>query len=79
MTVVIMLPTGKAIYENAVTPYMAEQISFQEGLTRAEGPLREFLLKHTREKDLSIFYSIAKWNRPKTRMKCPRSCWPPPS
>jgi flagellar biosynthetic protein FliP len=71
MTVVIMMPTGKAIYDNAVTPYLDEKISFKEGLTRAEGPLREFLFKHTREKDLSIFYSISKMEPPKNKDEVP--------
>jgi flagellar biosynthesis protein FliP len=71
MTVVIMLPTGRAIYDNAITPYMEEKINFQEGLKRAEGPLREFLFKHTREKDLSIFYSIAKMDSPKGKEDVP--------
>ncbi|MDD3311029.1 flagellar type III secretion system pore protein FliP [Pseudodesulfovibrio sp.] len=67
MTLVIMMPVGKAINDTALQPYMNEEIPFQEMLTRAQKPLREFMFKHTREKDLSIFYSITKEDRPKNR------------
>jgi flagellar biosynthetic protein FliP len=67
MTVVIMYPVGKAINSTALQPYMAEEIRFDEALDRAQTPIREFMFKHTREKDLSIFYSITKEPRPKNR------------
>ena len=67
MTLVIMMPVGKAINDNAFQPYMSEEIPFKEMLTRAQGPIREFMFKHTREKDLSIFYSITKEDRPKNK------------
>jgi flagellar biosynthetic protein FliP len=67
MTVVIMYPVGKAINSTALQPYMAEEIRFDEALDRAQAPIREFMFKHTREKDLSIFYSITKEPRPKNR------------
>lgn len=67
MTVVIMLPVGKEMNEKAFQPYMKEQIGFKQALQNAEGPLRGFLFKHTREKDLSVFYSISGLERPKTK------------
>ena len=71
MSIVIMLPVGKQINENALQPYLEERIGFTEALDKAQGPLREFMFKHTREKDLSIFYSIAKMDRPKTKEDVP--------
>ena len=67
MTLVIMMPVGKTINDTAFQPYMAEEIPFKEMLNRAQVPIREFMFKHTREKDLSIFYSIAKEDRPKNK------------
>jgi len=67
MTLVIMMPVGKAVNNTALQPYMSEQINFEEALKRAQVPIREFMFKHTREKDLSIFYSITKEDRPKTK------------
>ncbi len=71
MTVVIMYPTGKQIYDEALNPYMEERMGFNEALKKAEAPLREFLFKHTREKDLSIFYTITKMEQPKTKQDVP--------
>ena len=71
MTIVIMQPIGTQIYNEAITPYMEEKIGFEEALKRSEAPIRGFLFKHTREKDLSIFYSIAKMERPKNKEEVP--------
>ena len=71
LTVVIMYPTGKQINDNALQPYLSEQIGFTEALKKAELPLRDFLFKHTREKDLSVFYTITKMERPKDKTGVP--------
>ena len=42
-------------------------MSFQQALDTAQGPIRTFLFKHTREKDLSIFYSITGEERPQNK------------
>lgn len=71
MTIAIMMPVGKAINDNALQPYIEERIDFSEALSNAEKPLREFMYKHTREKDLSIFYSITGMDRPRTKDDVP--------
>ncbi|WP_428563338.1 MAG: flagellar type III secretion system pore protein FliP [Solidesulfovibrio sp. DCME] len=71
LTCVIMYPTGRAIYDNALNPYLEERIGFTEALKQAEIPLREFLFKHTREKDLSVFYTVTKMERPKDKAEVP--------
>jgi flagellar biosynthetic protein FliP len=71
MTVAIMWPVGKQINDNALQPYIEERIGFSEALQKAESPLREFMFKHTREKDLSIFYSITKLERPQNKDTVP--------
>lgn len=71
MSVAIMMPVGKEINTQALQPYLEERIGFEEALKRAEPPLRAFLFKHTREKDLSIFYSISKLERPRTKDDVP--------
>lgn len=71
MTFVIMTPTAMEINNTALQPYMEERIGFSEALDKAQKPLREFMFKHTREKDLSVFYSIAKIERPQTRDQVP--------
>jgi flagellar biosynthetic protein FliP len=71
MTMAIMMPVGRAINDTALQPYLEERLDFAEALQNAERPLREFMFKHTREKDLSIFYSITRMDRPATREDVP--------
>ena len=71
MTVVIMMPVGKQINDTALQPYLEERIGFSEALGKAQAPLRSFMFKHTREKDLSIFYSITKMEQPRSKEEVP--------
>jgi len=71
MTIVIMTPVIKDVNDNALQPYMDEQIGFKEALDKAQVPVRAYLFKHTREKDLSIFYSITKEERPQSKEQVP--------
>ncbi len=71
MTVVIMMPVGKEINDKALQPYLNERISFQEATTLAQEPLRTFMFKHTREKDLSVFYGITGMERPRNKDDVP--------
>ena len=71
MTFVIMLPVGTAINDTALQPYLNEEIGFDQALTNAQAPLREFMFKHTREKDLSVFYGISSMERPTSREEVP--------
>lgn len=71
LTAVIMYPTGKQINDQALQPYLREDIGFTEALKKAEIPLRTFLFKHTREKDLSVFYTVTKMDRPKDKNGVP--------
>lgn len=71
MTCVIMMPVGKAVYNDAIKPYTEEKIGFQQALDSAQKPVRAFLFKHTREKDLSIFYSITGEPRPENKEQVP--------
>ncbi|GAB6176926.1 flagellar type III secretion system pore protein FliP [Desulfobaculum senezii] len=71
MTFVIMLPVGTKVNDTALQPYLNEEIGFQEALGRAEIPMREFLFRHTREKDLSVFYSVTGMNQPQTKVDVP--------
>ena len=64
LTVFIMFPVWTQIHENAVKPYMDEQIGYDEALTAALDPLRTFMFKHTREKDLGLFIKISGASKP---------------
>lgn len=71
MTFIIMLPVGKQINDQALQPYLDERLGFDEAIDRAQIPIREFLFKHTREKDLSIFYSVSEIDRPNNKEEVP--------
>ncbi len=55
LSLYVMAPVWQRIEANAVLPYLQRQLSPQEALARAWQPLREFLLKQTREADLALF------------------------
>jgi len=71
ITFIIMYPVGKDINDNALQPYLQERISYDVAIERAQIPIRTFMFKHTREKDLSIFYSIAQMDVPQTKDDVP--------
>ncbi|GAA4496622.1 flagellar type III secretion system pore protein FliP [Pseudaeromonas paramecii] len=59
MSLFIMTPVLDRINDEALQPYLAETITAQEAVTRAEQPLRQFMLGQTRIKDLNTFVDIA--------------------
>jgi flagellar biosynthesis protein FliP len=67
LTFFIMAPVWNQVNERAIKPYYEEQLSAGEAFTLAAGPVREFMLKQTREKDLALFFGIAKEKRPQSR------------
>lgn len=64
LTVFIMAPTYREINEQAVQPYLQNRISQQEAQELGAKPLRDFMLRQTREKDLALFISLAKMDKP---------------
>lgn len=59
LTLFVMGPVFDRIYGEAVEPYMAEQIEVGEAFELGQIPLREFMLRQTRENDLSLFAEMA--------------------
>ena len=58
LTMFIMAPVGSRINELAVEPALAGKVSVNEALKRGTPPLREFMLKQTREADLALFMDL---------------------
>ena len=65
LTFFIMAPVGEQINREALQPAIGGSISQMEALDRCIKPLRGFMLKYTREKDLALFLSIAKKPQPR--------------
>ncbi len=64
ITFFVMAPVFNQINEGAIQPYMDEEISQGEAFERGMGTLKTFMSKQTREKDIALFYNIAKVERP---------------
>jgi flagellar biosynthetic protein FliP len=73
LTVFIMAPVWQRINQSALQPYLDNQISHLQALQNAAGPLREFMFKQTREKDLALFVDVAKLARPQNPDEIPTS------
>jgi flagellar biosynthesis protein FliP len=65
LTFFIMTPVWQTVNQQAVKPYLANEIGSQEALQKAMQPIRKFMIKQTREKDLSMMVEVAKMPRPK--------------
>ncbi|HAA74073.1 TPA: flagellar biosynthetic protein FliP [Candidatus Latescibacteria bacterium] len=64
LTMFVMGPVFEQVYDEAVVPYMDEQIDHTQALDLAMAPIRRFMLKNTREKDLALFTKMARMPRP---------------
>lgn len=64
LTFFIMSPVINRVNTEALKPYYDEQISGEIAMTKAVVPVREFMLKQVREKDLALFIKISKEPRP---------------
>jgi flagellar biosynthetic protein FliP len=71
LTLFVMAPTFNTIKHDAIEPLQAKKISQKEAMKRGEAPLREFMFRQTRTKDLALFVGLAKMKRPKTRADIP--------
>jgi flagellar biosynthetic protein FliP len=64
LTFFLMQPVGNQIYEQAIIPMEAGQISATDAFTRGEVPMRKFMVHYVREKDVALFIELAKEPRP---------------
>lgn len=59
LTLFVMSPVISEVNQQAFRPYMEEEIAFEEALDRAIQPLRQFMLRQTRQKDLALFVNLS--------------------
>jgi flagellar biosynthetic protein FliP len=60
LTAFVMAPTFSQAWSAGVEPFMNEEIDIAEAFPRATAPLKTFMLAQTREKDLELFFDLAK-------------------
>lgn len=66
LTFFIMTPVYKQADEKAIQPFLAGQIDQETAFTQAEKPIREFMFKQTREKDIQLFLDLGHEAQPAT-------------
>ncbi|MBF0352432.1 MAG: flagellar type III secretion system pore protein FliP [SAR324 cluster bacterium] len=66
LTLFVMMPVWEEVNQTALKPYLNNQMSQQTFLERSVIPVKRFMQRFTREKDLALFVKIAKLSRPKT-------------
>ncbi len=59
LTLFIMSPVLTEVYETALGPYLADEISANDALDAAQVPMREFMLAQTRDDDIALFARIS--------------------
>jgi flagellar biosynthesis protein FliP len=64
LTYFIMQPVGERINQEALQPMMKGKITEMQAIDQACVPLRQFMLRYTREKDIALFLNIAKQQKP---------------
>ncbi len=71
LTAFIMAPVWKTLNKDALGPYLDNKITQTEALGLAEGAIRQFMFKQTRDKDLGLFVKLAKLETPQKRADVP--------
>ncbi|MFO0752722.1 MAG: flagellar type III secretion system pore protein FliP [Thermodesulfovibrionales bacterium] len=71
VTLFIMAPVTDRMYSEAYVPYTKKEINGEAALERAGVPLKEFMLKQTKEKELAFFLKLSKAERPARPMDLP--------
>lgn len=66
LTFFIMAPTFSTVYDEALQPLFSEDITLDEAYERASEPFKNFMAKHTRQKDLALFMNYSNMERPES-------------
>ncbi|GGN49797.1 flagellar type III secretion system pore protein FliP [Oceanobacillus indicireducens] len=67
----VMAPTFQEVYTEALDPLFAEEITMDEAYENASVPMKEFMSKHTRQKDLALFLNYSEAEPPETIQDIP--------
>ena len=73
LTFFIMSPVITEINENAFTPFTNGEITQEAAIEKAAEPIRNFMFKYTREKDLALFLNLSQVKQPVAKIDIPTS------
>ena len=62
ITIFVMQPVLNEANQNGLQPYLSDEITQEQAIDNMVKPFREFMLKHTREQDLSLFIRLTQGN-----------------
>jgi flagellar biosynthetic protein FliP len=71
LTLFTMAPVWTRVNETALQPFMHKQITMDVAIDRASSPVRDFMFRQVREKDISLFVALSKMARPKSEDDVP--------
>jgi flagellar biosynthetic protein FliP len=71
MTWFLMTPVLLQVEQQAITPYRVGTISGEEAISRGVQPVKQYMLRYAREKDLAVFASAAMTTRPQSKDDLP--------
>ena len=74
LTFFIMAPTFSEVNKDALQPYLKGKIDSEVFFNRGMEPMRNFMFRQTREKDIALFINMAKIEKPKNRSEVPSYC-----
>lgn len=74
LTFFVMAPTAREINATVLQPLQRNELTVDQAMDRTAAPLKVFMLRYTRKKDLSLFLGIAKAPAPKTKADVPMEC-----
>jgi len=74
LTAFIMAPTFSEVNDKALQPYLKGRITNEQFFDKAVAPVRNFMFRQTREKDIALFVKLAKIEKPKNREDVPTYC-----
>lgn len=77
ITFYVMAPTWNQVYQGAVEPYLRGEMDEATAYRIAMRPIRDFMLKQTREKDIALFMDEAHLPKPATPDDVPTYCLVP--
>ena len=73
LTFFIMSPVLERVNDEAIQPLIEDEIPYREALDRGMEPIREFMLRQTRQKDMALFVRMARVQQPRNRSEIPNT------
>jgi flagellar biosynthetic protein FliP len=71
LTFYIMMPVWEKVNNNAIQPYLREEITTEVAIEKAMDPIREFMFSQTRKKELGLFLKMSNYNKPYNKADVP--------